>query len=307
VDCSPPRGASPSMGWGPRLSDVLVSRKGHSASPSDLSAVGSADPMPMHGMLQIRNTTYEVCSELPQLRRTVSDSELVYKLATSAASPDGAPEACQNRFRRDILVGETDDGIQSFDRIVAAMTDACRLNVLTLMIDHHQELQLDLGNFWSKGSELHTSGRCIPCVLLGSKNGCPNGRDCAHCHIPHPGKNNARPNATKREHMSKFCRLMRGITKNDGRELLQVRVRKLASENRRFKELLQENADLIFATSMSGASGARSSQSPVQSSSQCPASSPQTPASRSVPGFIATQEVQSQQPASSACLGLAFQ
>mmetsp|Transcript_57598 Transcript_57598/g.122478 ORF Transcript_57598/g.122478 Transcript_57598/m.122478 type:complete len:203 (-) Transcript_57598:372-980(-) len=37
----------------------------------------------------------------------------------------------------------------------------------------------------SKGSQLHSSGKCTPCKFFRSRRGCMNGQDCELCHFPH--------------------------------------------------------------------------------------------------------------------------
>lgn len=38
---------------------------------------------------------------------------------------------------------------------------------------------------WSKGSALHESGQCKPCLYVGTKSGCINGTECGFCHAGH--------------------------------------------------------------------------------------------------------------------------
>lgn len=40
----------------------------------------------------------------------------------------------------------------------------------------------NMGNDWSKGSELHHLGKCDPCAFHTRSAGCTNGADCTFCH-----------------------------------------------------------------------------------------------------------------------------
>eukprot|EP00929_Paragymnodinium_shiwhaense_P112887 TRINITY_DN8114_c0_g1_i2.p1 TRINITY_DN8114_c0_g1~~TRINITY_DN8114_c0_g1_i2.p1 ORF type:complete len:263 (+),score=26.01 TRINITY_DN8114_c0_g1_i2:90-791(+) len=61
---------------------------------------------------------------------------------------------------------------------------------------------------YSVGTELHASGRCSPCIFVGTARGCRNGRDCDHCHMPHVRPKVSRPCKAKRERMNKFLNAM---------------------------------------------------------------------------------------------------
>jgi len=55
------------------------------------------------------------------------------------------------------------------------------------------------GGNWSRGSALHSSGRCKPCMFAHSVVGCSNGADCDFCHRSHRRKQAPRPCKAKRD------------------------------------------------------------------------------------------------------------
>jgi len=131
------------------------------------------------------------------------------------------------------------------ERLLAQLTEDCRPKVLAIILDNQQELQLDLGEFWSKGSELHSSGNCKPCFYVNMKGGCGSGQDCLFCHIPHVAKTGARPCKAKRVQIRRFSDLLGGLTKSDD-ESFRLAVQKLAGQNARFQELLQEHSEALI-------------------------------------------------------------
>jgi len=53
--------------------------------------------------------------------------------------------------------------------------------------------------FPSTGSQLHSSGRCRPCMFSHTVIGCANGASCDFCHLSHHRRRAARPCKAKRE------------------------------------------------------------------------------------------------------------
>jgi len=178
----------------------------------------------------------------------------------AVAADDDAQEACRDSSQRSTRHTEPVPISEGVERILAELNEACRSKILALIIDQHQEVQLDLGKFWTRGARLHTSGGCRPCASFMWKTGCEDGQDCALCHIPHSARNRVRPNRVRRKHLYEFSLLTRGVFRRDGSEPLHVTVRRWAAEDLLFQELLNKNATSLLEAARSETSSTTSSQ-----------------------------------------------
>jgi len=136
--------------------------------------------------------------------------------------------------------------------LVAELTWRCRPRIVGLLLDHRQELQLDLGEFWSKGSANHSSGSCQVCTQFMGKSGCQLGRDCGFCHIPHVEQWAARPNASRRRMLKSFSDrigglLLGGVHASD--DTFRQAIQTFAGRHLCFQELLRENEASLRAAS----------------------------------------------------------
>lgn len=56
----------------------------------------------------------------------------------------------------------------------------------------------------SKGSALHSEGKCKPCLFFPTATGCGNGADCSFCHLQHCRKQMTRPCKAKRDRLKRL-------------------------------------------------------------------------------------------------------
>jgi len=106
-------------------------------------------------------------------------------------------------------------GPGSVKALMAALSDSERQTIRALVLEYKEMLHLDLGDFWSKGSGLHSKGTCKPCHYAHTKRGCANGKDCEFCHIPHASMGRARPCRSKRMQSKRFDAMLEGVNSED--------------------------------------------------------------------------------------------
>lgn len=75
--------------------------------------------------------------------------------------------------------------------------------------DFHFCAPANLRDHPSAGSELHSQGKCKPCIWFWTSQGCQDGRSCQHCHIcPRQSQvkqdGNCSQNSSQRDHCHKF-------------------------------------------------------------------------------------------------------
>jgi len=128
---------------------------------------------------------------------------------------------------------------------------------------------------WSKGSALHESGQCKPCLYVGTKSGCINGAECGFCHAGHR-RSRPRPSKSTR---TKCKQIVAQMGTQEGTEESEA----LAEYSPYIRSLLRGKLqDAGAAGSSAGGSGqtsptAASVAVSASSSSQQPQASGQVP------------------------------
>jgi len=140
---------------------------------------------------------------------------------------------------------------ESFASLVEELTQACRPQIVALIMANRRKFNLDLEEFWSTGSELHLLGNCCPCGKLQKFAQCERGQDCAFCHIPHE-KCSARPNKRLRARRRRFSEILGGLLNKGGDDEMRLAVHRLASQNPHLKEMLQEHIASLRAAILLG-------------------------------------------------------
>uniref|UniRef100_A0A7S3RBJ4 C3H1-type domain-containing protein n=1 Tax=Strombidinopsis acuminata TaxID=141414 RepID=A0A7S3RBJ4_9SPIT len=57
---------------------------------------------------------------------------------------------------------------------------------------------------WSEGAELHSVGRCKPCLYMNTDQGCSHGRSCRFCHVAvHTRRSRQRPCKSARNQLKR--------------------------------------------------------------------------------------------------------
>eukprot|EP00927_Polykrikos_kofoidii_P073053 TRINITY_DN69128_c0_g1_i1.p1 TRINITY_DN69128_c0_g1~~TRINITY_DN69128_c0_g1_i1.p1 ORF type:complete len:345 (-),score=40.98 TRINITY_DN69128_c0_g1_i1:57-1016(-) len=94
------------------------------------------------------------------------------------------------------------------------------------------------GEPWSKGSELHESGKCKPCHYIHTKLGCLNGQECKFCHISHSKKSRPRPCKTKRMQCKRIVSMLETASAKDPEQFADA-TRMLASQSTYLQSVLK--------------------------------------------------------------------
>jgi len=261
----PPRRVSLTVQHGTRFS-VLVSPAGSSAPLSNLTAVGSADascygrqrqgvgcweygwqPFPQHRRLRrTKSDQIHQRGGADPRKFSVEDAIQIRTPTTASGAPHSGCESGGRSAPRDEGEVPVAEGVEC---LVGQLNQRCQQEIESILIAGRQELpQLDLGEFWSRGSELHASGRCQPCPAFQQPQGCTSGRECAGCHIPHMPTGRSRPTAFKRYLRMSFVKQV-GLPHYRGDEAFRASLLAWAGRSRRFQDLLQENAETLLANS----------------------------------------------------------
>jgi len=124
---------------------------------------------------------------------------------------------------------------------------------------------------WSEGSHKHISGQCTPCRFIFYTDGCRNGIDCQHCHMPHTNGSKNKVSMLKRRHCKACLQALQDALR-DQPDTLERLGRCLATRSLYTLSLvmglrddnLQADGDMPAGQPASSASGATSARTPSQ-------------------------------------------
>lgn len=97
----------------------------------------------------------------------------------------------------------------------------------------------DEGDTWSKGSLLHSEGKCRPCHYIRTSLGCLTGRECEYCHLAHTRKSRPRPCKTKRMQCNRIVSMLEDVADKDTEQFAAV-VQDLSTQSSYLRGLIRK-------------------------------------------------------------------